>query len=180
MLRCICLDRVLTRRENRTGMKRGLTLICAVSTILFTGCTTNLYLRSGTHEKFEGGAGAVYVSNPELKNEYRILQRSEIYQLTNSPVGNRRLTLEPLGHGGGCGNPIILSIYTLGIIPSSPVGGRFSFQYEIESNGTVEHRAHYLAVYERFSLWERFIPHNDNKVLGKALRRSILIQPNRL
>jgi len=119
----------------------------------------------------------VFVTNPELKREYEILRASGIYLIVDETNGVSRLTLEPLACGGGCGLGAAASMFTLGIIPGK-IPGRYSFQYELETNGVVEHRVHFLPVYVRLSIWEGLLRplHGEKRIFAKALARSPALQ----
>jgi len=82
------------------------------------------------------------------------------------------LTLRPLHHGFRCGNPLILSMLTVGIIPGILPAG-LTFDYDLETDGTVEHCARSLPLYERSSIWECLLfLHDDQKIMAKGLRWS--------
>jgi hypothetical protein len=119
-------------------------------------------------QQFDGGTRAVYVTNPEMAREYAILKASGIYLLSGQPDGARRLTLYPVGHYFRCGNPLLLSGLTLGIIPGFLPGGRV-FDYDLETDGVSERYVHHLPVWERFSIWEWLLQRDEDKVLAEAL-----------
>ena len=144
------------------------------------GCATSLHVNRGaTAIVFDGGSEAVFVTNPELVEEFAILRESGIYLLTERPEGARRLTLHPVRQYGRCGNPLLLSAFTLGLIPGY-LPGAITFEYELESSVGVESFSHHLPVYERFSIWEHFGRRDRTDVLSEALKHSERIkrQPN--
>jgi hypothetical protein len=118
--------------------------------------------------KFDGGTQSVFVTNPEMQREYSILKNSEIYPLTNQPAGARKLTLLPIKHFGRCGNPIMLTILTIGIVPEVLPSAQV-FEYDLETDGKIEHCVHPLPTYDRVSIWEWFANHDDDKVMAEAL-----------
>ena len=120
---------------------------------------------------FHDDMGPVFVANPQMQAEYAILKMSKIYQLTNQPTGARRLTLHPVRHLGGCGNPIILTCLTFGIIPGT-LPARRVFEYDLETDGVTVQYAHFLPLYERFSIWEGLSITSDQKMMAKGLARS--------
>jgi hypothetical protein len=117
---------------------------------------------------FNGGNQAVFVTNPEKSPEHEILEASGIYNLTNQPDGARKLTLLPIRSYFRCGNAIMLTIITLGIVPGIQPGTR-AFEYDLETAGTVERYSHDIPTYYRVSIWEWFVSRDNKKVLAEAL-----------
>lgn len=152
-------------------------MICAAVVLVgaLTGCRGTLRTTS-KHElpKFDGGSQPVYVTNPGLRREYEVLKASGIYPLSSSPDSPLRLTLHPIWQYGRCGNPLMLTGLTFGIIPGV-VSATHAFEYDLESDGKVQKLSHRLALYERVSLWEHFVRHNDNATLAEALAWSSLV-----
>ena len=151
-------------------------MVCVVFTVIgvSTGCRGTLRTTS-KHElqKFDGGSQPVYVTNPELKFEHEVLKASGIYPLTHQTNASRHLTLRPIRQFARCGNPLMLSAFTLGIIPGEISGAR-TFEYELESDGKLQQCSHCLPLYERYSIWEHFVRHNDKAVLADALTWSTI------
>ena len=155
-------------------------LILLLGLVVSTGCTSSLHLGSARDlPRFNGGARPVYVTNPELKEEYEVLRASGIYPLSTERDGARLLTLHPIVRYGRCGNPLMLTIFTCGIVPGVLPAARV-FEYDLQTDGTTETRSHPLALYERFSIWERLLPHNDQRKMAEALARSSLLKPKEM
>lgn len=146
--------------------------------LLFScGCGSTLCMESKKHlQHFDGGARPVYVTNPEMRPEYDILKASGIYRLTSQTNGARYLTLQPIHEYGRCGNPLMLSGVTLGIVPGVLPAAR-TFEYDLETDGFVEPCVHFLPLYERFSIWEWLVPHHEQKVLAEGLAWSARERP---
>ena len=158
------------KSRSRSGAIITLSFIFVAA--LLTGCTTSYHLASkGPIERFDGGPQKVYVTNPEMREAYDILKASRIYCLTNQPEGARKLTLVRLEQRPGCGMGVLIAIYTLGIIPGE-VPTPFVFEYELETDSTVECFQHYLGLYERTSLWEWAWKWNKRRVFATALASS--------
>lgn len=144
-------------------------LLLLLGVALLTGCSSTLYMASTKNlQRFDGGTRAVYVTNPEMRPEYQILKASAIYQLTDQPEAAAHLTLHPIRHFARCGNPLMLSMFTFGIVPGVLPGARV-FEYDLETDGVSEQCLHHLPVYERFSLWERLVIRSERKVMAEAL-----------
>jgi hypothetical protein len=142
-----------------------------IAAIFLTGCE-NLCLESRCR-RVPAESRPVYVTNPELSPEYGILRASHIYPITSNSNGVSRLTLKPLAHGGGCGLGILLTVYTLGIVPVE-FHDRYGFLYDLETDGVVDRRVHHLPVYSRISIWDALLKpfHPQKRILAKALARS--------
>jgi hypothetical protein len=148
----------------------GLLVVLGMTSAL-AGCE-NLCLEQGL-QTIPRQPQAVCVTNPELKREYEILQASGIYEIVDQTNGVSRLTLKPVTPGGGCGMGAVVPMFTLGIIPGI-IPTHYGFQYDLETDGVVEHRLHLLPVYTRISIWEGLLKpfHKEEKILAKALARS--------
>jgi hypothetical protein len=110
----------------------------------------------------------VYVTNPEMTPEYQILKRSGIYKISSEPEGARRLTLHKMGHLFVCGNPLIATVFTLGLIPVK-LPAPWIFQYDLETHRRSEEIEHFLPLYERFSIWEWPLKWDQQRVYARAL-----------
>ena len=79
----------------------------------------------------------MYVTNPELRREYEILRASGIYDLSSQPDGAHLLTLHPVRQYGRCANPLLLTIFTLGIVPGVLPAAR-AFEYDLHTDVVTE------------------------------------------
>ena len=151
---------------------RTKTLALFLFAALLTGCRSTLcvYSRDAV-EPIPPDPRPVYVTNPDLTREYEILKASGIYRLSYHSTDARLLTLKPLRQSARCGNPLLLSALTLGIIPGW-LPGNYAFEYELKMDGAVQRWAHALPVYERFSIWEWLVRRDNDAVLAKALAHS--------
>src|SRR3954463_14249129 len=151
-------------------IKRALFPVLLLAGAVLSGCTSTVYFAGKKSElrRFDGGMEPVYVTNPEMTPEYRILKSSGIYRLSNDSDGARRLTLQRMGRLPVCGNPLIGTIFTLGTIPVVLPDPSF-FEYELETNGSGEKVRHLLSLRERFSVWEWALRWNQKKAYAQAL-----------
>lgn len=153
---------------------RSLTLVLLMSSflILFAGCASTIHLTSHGHPRPDAGAKLVVdVTNPELSHELAILQASGIYGFTDREQGASRLTLHEIHHFGGCANPLMLTIITLGLVPGR-LPGAYEFSYDLRTGGSSETLMHRLPLYERFSIWEHLIHQDSTQIFAEALRNS--------
>jgi len=157
-----------------------LQLVLLAGVIFSNGCASSFHLDSNSNlPPFDGGTRPVYVANPELKREYEILRASGIYQLSPERGGARVLTLHPFRQYGRCGNPLMLTGLTLGIVPGVVPAAR-AFLYDLDTDGVTESWEHYLPLYERVSIWEWLLRRDEQKVMAEALARSSPRRPNHL
>jgi hypothetical protein len=151
--------------------------------ILLSGCTSTTYFAGKKSEvkRFDGGAVPVYVTNPEMAPEYRILQLSGIYNLSSNPESARRITLHKMTRLPACGNPMIASAFTLGIVPVV-LPNPWYFGYEVEESGGVELVQHHLSLRERFSIWEWLLKwKSEKRAYAQAVAASVPTpRPNEL
>jgi len=156
-------------------MKRAFFPVLLLATALLSACTSTIHVDAGKSElKRSGGAVAsVYVTNRERAPEYQILRSSGIYRISSTPEGVNRLTLHEIKYLPVCGNPFLVTLFTLGLIPVE-LPAPCIFRYELETNGKVEEVEHHLPLYERYSIWEWPLKWNQTGVYARALATSKL------
>ena len=116
----------------------------------------------------------IYIINPEVSEEYSILQASNIFQIVSDSLDTTALKIK-LIHSeqyGYCANFLIGWAMFLGQIPITvPQSRNFSFT-EIK-NGEETLREFKLPLYTRYWFWDIFSRRKKyNKVAGQALRLS--------
>ena len=158
--------------------KRAFFPVFILAATLLSGCTSTIHVAGKKSELqlFDGGMPPVYVNNPEMTPEYQVLKSSGIYEISSEAEGARRLTLHQMRHLPRCGNPLIGSMFTLGIIPAV-LPAPCVFGYELETNGSIEVVEHRLPLYERFSIWEWPLKWNQKRVYARALAVSVPERP---
>ena len=114
----------------------------------------------------------VFVNNPELTDEFKILKASGIYNISNDPETPTHLTLKKFQTYPVCGMPYILTGFTLGLVPATtPSDSNFSFTIQA-GNEPPEERSFYLEAVEKISpvqyLFKPF--KNDERTFGRILR----------
>ena len=118
-----------------------------------SACTSNTYLVHEREPSPYRDKGRVFVTNPDMSKEYKILSDSNIYTLVGSSDSKTKLTLHPLEKRLSCGNPMLGSALSLGLIPVS-VSDKYVFQYEISSGEQKYLYTYDVPVTTRYSLWE--------------------------
>ncbi|MCW3161130.1 hypothetical protein [Chryseobacterium oryctis] len=106
----------------------------------------------------------VFVTNKELKKEYEILRHSKIYEITNDTAYVTRIKLYHMKISTPyCGNPIIGTVITAGLLPSYfPYNS--SYSYDLIENNTTTHHQYHIGVNQSFWLFNIFR-------LGKTFKR---------
>ena len=152
-------------------MRRAISFFSLLSASFFlTGCiSSTLCLEQKKDlQHFYGGSQPVFVTNPQMHPEYEILKASEIYHLTNQPTGACALTLHPIREYGRCGNPLLLTLATFGLVPGYLPANR-TFEYDLNTNGVAVTYIHCLPLYERYSDWEWLVRRSDEKAMTDGL-----------
>lgn len=111
----------------------------------------------------------VYVENPSLKKEYKILRTSGLFEFTDLNNANITIHLDSLERFYVCGQPLIVSAMTLGQLPIH-MPDRYIFRFEErKGNQVIEHTLE-LQVAKRIWYWDLFNPDKsfDSKA-GTAL-----------
>jgi hypothetical protein len=141
------------------------------ATIIFSGCATSLHVARPEKAIAHAQRLRVYVTNPNQSREYKILEYSDLYQISPEDDGCPRLTLCPLRQYSGCANPLIGSALTLGILPgylSTPI----LFRYNIKDGTRETSYLHHIQAYQRYSIWEHFMSQDELRIIGEGLRYS--------
>lgn len=117
--------------------------------------------------------GPYYVENPDLSPEYEIFRESGRFEETLNADSGVKIRLNKIERELVCGNPLLASFITLGILPVGlPSGRTFSFTTEID--GTVKTYSYYLGVESRSSIWEWPIAwlYTEQRAMIDALRNT--------
>lgn len=113
----------------------------------------------------------VQVTNPELVREFEILKQSGIYHISNKPEAVT-LTLAPLKTWHyGCGNPLLGSVLTMGILPAT-LPATITFGYTLTEGGSIKQYGHSIRAYTRHSIWEHLISSDGAHEIAEALKFS--------
>lgn len=116
-----------------------------------------------------------FVVNKELKREFNILKHSDIYEIVEDSTNAARITLHRMEtFTPPCGNPMIGSMITVGLLPS-----RFfydiSYRYDVTENSTTKNYQYQLKVYQSLWLFNIFrVGRTFSKQSGKALLGSYM------
>lgn len=112
----------------------------------------------------------VFVANKDLKTEFEILKNSNIYNIVEDSTNTAILKLYPIhSYSPPCGNPMIGSMLTVGLLPSYfPYTETYS--YDITENNTTKNYQYKLEVYQSLWLFNIFrLGKTYKKQTGKVL-----------
>lgn len=116
-----------------------------------------------------------FVVNKELKKELNILKHSDIYEIVEDSTNAARITLHPMTRfTPSCGNPMIGSMITVGLLPSGfPYD--ISYSYDVTEDKTTKNYQYQLKVYQSLWLFNIFrVGRTFSKQSGKALLGSYM------
>ena len=150
----------------------GYILLIVLFCNTFCSCYTyKIYPKTDRHFSYAGNRSLAYVTNPSLKKEYAILHAAGIFELTTDSLDSRAIKIQllPLKKGFTCGQPAVLSLFTLGQLPViMPDSYTFIFQeiYPADS----QYRSFQLHVATRIWFWDLFaFNKNFNGKAGQTL-----------
>jgi hypothetical protein len=146
-------------------------LICLP--VLLTSCYSyRINNKEYRDYKYHGERSYAYVTNPQMKKEYRILKKSGIFILTTDSLQPNcvKVNLQPLGHGFSCGMGIIPFIFTLGVLPGG-VDNSCTYKFTVTKDTVTRNHAYFLNIDKRF-WWPDLVSFRKNyaKAAGKVLR----------
>jgi hypothetical protein len=149
-------------------MKRNLFILLLLPFLLSSCYTYKIFPMGVRRYSYDGPKQTAYILNPELKKEYSILKKSNIYNLSTDSLGNNivRIRLYRIDRHLVCGQPITLSVITLGQLPVY-LPDRYKFQFdEIGADQQTSKKSYDFSIATRYWFWDLFSFHKDFS--GKA------------
>ncbi len=128
------------------------------TTLLCSSCFTyHVTTKETPTSKNNATKPFAFVTNPELKTEYQILQAAEIFELTKDSMQTdlTRITLLPLVTKLACGNPLAASMLTLGQVPVY-LPDTYIFQFSEQKGNLISQKQFPLQIQKRFWFWDLF------------------------
>lgn len=112
----------------------------------------------------------VFVVNKDLKKEYEILKHSNIYEIVEDSSNVTKLELLPMKtYTPSCGNAMIGSMITFGLLPSG-FPYTISYDYNLTEHNIKKNHQYKLEVYQSLWLFNIFrLGKTYNKQAGKVL-----------
>jgi len=133
------------------------------------------YPKEYNHAKADFKKQKAFVVNKELKNEFEILKHSDIYEIVDDSTQTAKITLHPMKtYTPPCGNPMIGSMITVGLLPSGfPYD--IVYSYDVAENSETKNYQYKLQVYQSLWLFNIFrLGRTFSKQSGKALLGSYI------
>ncbi|UKB82112.1 hypothetical protein LF887_13965 [Chryseobacterium sp. MEBOG06] len=140
----------------------------------------NAYPKEYRHAKADFPKQKAFVMNKELKQEFDILKHSGIYEIVEDSTHAAKITLHPMmTRTPSCGNAMIGSIITVGLLPSGfPYD--IGYSYDVAENNTTKNYKYNLQVYQSLWLFNIFrLGRTFPKQSGKALLGSYMASNNK-
>ncbi|WP_288447251.1 hypothetical protein [uncultured Chryseobacterium sp.] len=133
------------------------------------------YPKEYNHAKADFKKQKVFVVNKDLESEFKILKHSDIYEIVEDSTHAAKITLHPMmKRTPPCGNPMIGSMLTVGLLPSGfPYD--IAYSYDLAENSTTKNYQYKLQVYQSLWLFNIFrLGRTFSKQSGKALLGSYI------
>lgn len=114
--------------------------------------------------------GKVFVRNPELTEEFEILQASGVFEIVSADQASKVVVLHPRETAAVCGTSLLLPWITNGLVPAT-VPLRSTFSFTLEENGVASEQQYVLEAERRASpLQHLFRPfRSDTRTWGAIL-----------
>lgn len=145
-------------------------IVCPIVAI-FVGPASNLYAVGSLQplsSKHPGGR--VFVRNPEFAEELEILRASGVFEIVSADQAVKVVELHPQEQAAACGNPLLLTWATGGLVPSTVSIG-WTFAFTLQEDGIDSEQRFVLNGERRVSLVQHFYRpfRSDTQTLGAIL-----------
>ena len=144
--------------------------VCPIVAI-FVGPASNLYAIGSLQSlSSEHPGGRVFVRNPELAEELEILRASGVFEIVSAEQADKVVELHPQEQTGVCGNPLLLTWATGGLVPSTVSIG-WTFSFTLQEDGIESEQRFVLQGERRVSLVQHLHKpfRSDMQTLGAIL-----------
>ena len=145
-------------------------VLCPIVAI-FVGPSSNLYAAGSLQPlTSEHPGGRAFVRNPELAEELETLRASGVFEIVSADQADKVVELHPLEQAGVCGNPLLLTWATGGLVPSTVSIG-WIFAFTLQEDGIDSEQRFVLQGERRVSLVQHFYKpfRSDTQTLGAIL-----------
>jgi len=145
-------------------------IVCPMMAI-FVGPASNLYAAASLQPLTgEHPGGKAFVRNPELAEELEILQASGLFEIVSAGQADKVVELHPQEQMGVCGNPLLLTWATGGLVPSTVSVG-WTFSFTLQEDGVESEQRFVLQAERRVSLVQHLLRpfRSDTQTLGAIL-----------
>ena len=98
-----------------------------------------------------------YVINDSLKKEFKIIKASNIFNIVvDSSNADLKIKLYPISRSWTCGQPLTLSMITVGQLPVY-LPDRYYFKFDEINNDDIIEKNIELKIAQRFWFWDMFV-----------------------
>ena len=138
-------------------MKKTHLIILGLLTTLFSSCYSyKIYPKEYRKLENDNPKRSAYVENDTLKKELKILVSSELFKITSdSTKADLKVKLYPMERSFVCGQPITVSMMTIGQLPVY-LPDRYLYRFDEIENGKVTERKLELKITQRVWFWDLF------------------------
>ena len=153
-------------------MKKTYLIILGFLTILCSSCYSyKIYPKEYRKLENDSPKRIAYVENDTLKKELKILASSELFEIiTDSTKADLKIKLYPIEQSFVCGQPLTISMLTIGQLPVY-LPDRYFYRFDEIENGKVTKRKLELKIAQRVWFWDMFA---FNKKFEKKAGKSVL------
>ncbi|WP_272149850.1 hypothetical protein [Tenacibaculum aiptasiae] len=152
-------------------MKKTYLIILGLLAILCNSCYSyKIYPKEYRKLKNNNPKPSVYIDNDTLKKELKILTSSNLFNIiSDSTKADLKIKLYPLKKSFVCGQPLTVSMLTIGQLPVY-LPDRYYYQFDEIENGKVTKRKFDLKITQRIWFWDLFAFNKKfEKKAGKAV-----------
>lgn len=151
-------------------MNKAFSLILVA--LLFVSCIPSYRISHQIYKDVKPSSNRIkaFVINKELKKEYKILEKSQIYELVEDNSYQVKIKLDSMKINRVCGNGMAGSMLTFGLLPSF-LPDKYLYAFEEIGNENKKFKFN-LEVIQSLWLFNMFYPKSFSKQAGKALLAS--------
>lgn len=152
-------------------MNKNHLIVYGLLVILCSSCYTyKIYPKEYRKLQNEHSKRLAYLENDTLNRELKILKSSEIFEIVgDSTKADITIKLYPLEKSFVCGQPMIISLLTIGQFPVL-LPDRYLYKFDEIQNGKITERKIELKIAKRIWFWDMFaFNKNFEQKAGKAV-----------
>lgn len=140
--------------------------------LVFVSCVPSYRISHEIYKDAKPSSNRIkaFVINKDLKREYKILEKSQIYQLVEDDSFEVKVKLDSMKTYLVCGNGMAGSMLTFGLLPSF-LPDRYYYGFEEIGKENKKYEFN-LQVIQSLWLFNMFYPKSFSKQTGKALLAS--------
>lgn len=152
-------------------MKKTHFIILGLLAVLCSSCYSyKVYPKEYRKLENDNPKRSAYVMNNTLKKELEILTSSELFEvISDSTKADLKVKLYPIEQSFVCGQPLTISMLTVGQLPVI-LPDRYLYKFDEIENGKITERKLELKIAQRVWFWDMFAFNKKfEKKAGKAV-----------